>query len=615
MGSTSTSSEMAAGRLSVHLFGSLVVDDGGRSLGPRDFGGSRPKQVFEILVAERGHPVHRDRLADLLWGDELPQSVAGALQTYISLLRRRLDPAGRRGHELVVTQREGYRFMMAAADLDLDRFDRLHERAARASTREARRRYEEAISIARGEVLADEPHARWAEELRGTYRARLHAVRLAAAEASLAELDYQAALDHAEAALAMDRYGERAYRTAMVARYGLGHQRDALEVFRQLQQLLDDELGLQPMPETTDVQLAILRHDDVRTLLPSPTGGAASGPAERGVVLLGRAAELAMLEHAVEDALEGSFVLLLVGGEAGSGKSRILDELAARLPAVRIGRAACSELERHLPYTPLAAALRDGLGTVKRDSARLPALRRILPELDLAGPSRAYNEVEVLESLTGLVQLHAPLILMLDDLHWADTSTITALDYLQRRSATAPVGIIATVRLEELSADHPVRRLQPSSVVRLEPLTEAELAPLGMAGVHERTGGHPAFVVAALAPGSADLSVALGETLLSRCRAEGTLAYRILLGACVLGQRFEPETLAGMLAMDAGDVAEELDRLCERRILRIDGFGFRFRYDVVREVLLLSMSPARQRLLRARAPEPGGEPPAKLGEW
>jgi hypothetical protein len=70
-----------------------------------------------------------------------------------------------------------------------------------------------------------------------------------------------------------------------------------------------------------------------------------------------------------------------------------------------------------------------------------------------------------------------------------------------------------------------------------------------------------------------------------------------------------------MLAMDAAEVAEELDRLCERRILRIDGFRFRFRYDIVREVLLLSMSPARQRLLRARAPAPGGEPPPTLGAW
>jgi hypothetical protein len=98
----------------------------------------------------------------------------------------------------------------------------------------------------------------------------------------------------------------------------------------------------------------------------------------------------------------------------------------------------------------------------------------------------------------------------------------------------------------------------------------------------------------------AELSAALAEMLLAQCRAEGAWAYRILLAASVLEQPFEPEPLAILLRVDATELVEELERLCERRILRVDGPRFRFRYQLVRDVLLASLSPARQRLLRER---------------
>ena len=88
--------------------------------------------------------------------------------------------------------------------------------------------------------------------------------------------------------------------------------------------------------------------------------------------------------------------------------------------------------------------------------------------------------------------------------------------------------------------------------------------------------------------------------MLAQCRAEGDWAYRILVAASVLEQPFEPEPLADLLDVEAAELVEELERLCERRILRIDGLRFRFRNDLVRQVLLESISPARQRLLRQR---------------
>src|SRR5439155_564032 len=240
------------------------------------------------------------------------------------------------------------------------------------------------------------------------------------------------------------------------------------------------------------------------------------------VRLLGRTSELDALERGVRLALEGSFGLLMIAGEAGLGKTRLLDELATSLVDVRVGPAGCSELERHLRYVPLAAALRGALTRAELDAPRLPALRQIVPELTLGEPPQEFAEVDALEALVAVIAGHAPLVLLLDDLQSADSSTLAALGYLQRRCAGIPVALVSAVAPEQTSADHPVRRLQPDTLVRLEPLTAAELAPLGIPDLFESTGGNPRFVTEAIARGSQrELSATLAEALLAQCRAEG----------------------------------------------------------------------------------------------
>jgi DNA-binding SARP family transcriptional activator len=594
-------------RLLIRLFGPLTIE-GARTLGPRDLGGSRPKQVLEILLAARGHRVPTDRLADLLWGEQLPQNAAGSLQTFVSVLRRHLASDRERARELVITEAEAYRFATDLVDLDLDRFDELLERSAHEPTRFARRSLEQALGLVRGEVFEDEPYADWAQGLRVTYQGRVLGAHIEAADAALAELDYAGALAHAEAAVTRDRFSERAHRIAMLALYALGRQYDALEMYRGFRTRLDEELGLDPTTETRALESAILRQEDINSLLPRPIRSAPGGPAERSVRLLGRTSELDALERGARLALDGSFALLMIEGEAGLGKTRLLDELAMSLVGVRVGRASCSELERHLPYVPLAAALRSALARAELDTQRLSALRQILPELRVDEPAEDVAEVDALEALVDLIAEQAPLALFLDDLQWADPHTLAALSYLQRRGTGISAVLVTAVASEHAPADHAIRRLMPTTVVRLEALTENDLAPLGIPELHESTGGNPRLVTKAMsADARGDLSAALAETLLAQCRAEGAWAYRVLLAASVLEQPFEPEALATLLRVDEVELVEELERLCARRILRIDGLRFRFRYQVVGAVLLDSLSPARQRLLRQRLHQPDDE--------
>jgi DNA-binding SARP family transcriptional activator len=594
-------------RLLIRLFGPLTIE-GARTLGPRDLGGSRPKQVLEILLAARGHRVPTDRLADLLWGEQLPQNAAGSLQTFVSVLRRHLVSDRERARELVITEPEAYRFASDLVDLDLDRFDELLERSAHEPTRLARRSLEQALGLVHGEVFEDEPYAEWAQGLRITYQGRVLGAHLEAADAALAELDYAGALAHTEAGVARDPFSERAHRSAMLALYALGRQYEALEMYRGFRTRLDEELGLDPSAETRALESAILRRDDIHSLVPRPIRPAREGPDQRSVRLLGRTSELEALERSVRLALDGSFGLLMIEGEAGLGKTRLLDELAMSLVGVRVGRASCSVLERHLPYVPLAAALRGALARAELDTQRLPALRQILPELRVEEPAEDVAEVDALEALVELIAEQAPLALFLDDLQWADPHTFAALSYLQRRATSISAVLVTAVASEHAPADHALRRLMPTKLVRLEALTENDLAPLGIPELHESTGGNPRLVTEAIsADARGELSAALAETLLAQCRAEGAWAYRILLAASVLEQPFEPEALAALLRVDEVELVEELERLCARRILRIDGLRFRFRYQLVGAVLLDSLSPARQRLLRQRLRQPDNE--------
>src|SRR5690242_11907236 len=173
--------------LIVRVLGPLVVQDTRRTLGPRDLGGARPKQVLEILLAARGHSVPVDRLVELLWDGHPPENAQGSLQTFVSVLRRHLADDRELARRLVVTEVEAYRFATDGILFDLDRFDELLEASARQPTRSARASIETALDLVRGEAFEDEPYSGWAADLRGSYQGRILGARLDAADLALAE--------------------------------------------------------------------------------------------------------------------------------------------------------------------------------------------------------------------------------------------------------------------------------------------------------------------------------------------------------------------------------------------------------------------------------------------
>ena len=587
------------------IFGPLEVAVGGRRLGPRDFGGIKPRKIFEVLLAHRGRPVAKDALAEALWTDGLPQNVAATLETYVSVLRRHLDPGGRLGHDLIVTEHEAYRLEARLVRTDLDEFDALLARAAETETDSGARGYlERALAIAEGTLFEGEPYAAWAEEAREVFRDRHCKARLQAAEAAMAGGDFDASLAHALIAIERDEYDERGYRAAMVALYGLGRQKEVLELFHSCRSKLDDELGIEPTHETKALHTSILRQDAVHTLLPRRRRGHQSG-SDRGIALplIARTRELAFLDRVLATAAAGNFMVTLIAGEEGIGKSRILDEVRALARDMRIGHARCSAHDCDLPYAPLALALRQALADVPFDPASMPALSQILPELGLNNAGPAFPQIAALESLVRILEEHAPILFLLDDLHWADQQTMDAIGYLQRRCDRLPVAVVATYRAEEVPPGHGVRQLaRNAAALALEPLSPAEVASLGFDALYELTGGNPRFIVAALTEGNlTQLSPSLTEMILGRCRDLGPATYRVLVTAAALPQPFGAEVLALVLGSDIEELIVELEQLCLSNMLIPADDRFAFRYSLTRETLRKRLSPTRRRLLVQRA--------------
>src|SRR6185436_805457 len=197
----------------------------------------------------------RDRLMEALWGDEPPERAANALQVYVSQLRKAL------GADVIVTQRRGYLVHAADGELDLERFESLVAESRRLEPAAAARLLREALSLWRGEPLADLADVPYVEG----ERRRLEELRLGAlearVEADLALGRHAELVPELESLVREHWLRERLRGQLMLALYRCGRQAHALEVYRSGRRLLDEELGLEPDDELQRLEKAILNHD------------------------------------------------------------------------------------------------------------------------------------------------------------------------------------------------------------------------------------------------------------------------------------------------------------------------------------------------------------------
>jgi DNA-binding SARP family transcriptional activator len=591
-------------RAEVRVFGSIRVTVDGQTLRARDFGGRKPKQLLEILVLGGDRHVAKERLANLLWGDDLPLNAAGALEHYISLLRRRMDPAGARHESLIVTDHGGYRFEAGRAWVDLVEFDALHDAAVASSDRPA---MERALGLVTGDLLEDEPYSEWAQSARRDnqqHRLRLH---VATGELALAEGDDDAAATHARAALALDGLHEAAVRLLMTASYRGGEQSRALRTFEQFRRALAVDVGVEPMPATLAVHEAVLQQATLLATVPATGRPPRSAlPVQRGLPpaarhpsieprLVGRDRELdACLALLDRDEPEPGVRSVVVDGELGIGKTALLDELARRLPVGRTVRAACAPHTASVSGSLLEEVLCRLLG----------ADADVLDLLDGLVGSRAGRHPVPLPLLRRLdVRLAAkgPFAVLVDDAHLADERSLLVLLALGRRRAVSRGTLVLAGDLARTPDGHLLQHHEADVRLALGPLTREELRALGVPDVHERTGGVPLLVSGCAPDGGSGVTPHVAERVLSRLGGTGGHTWRVLVACAMTSGDAGPEQVGRLARLDPLEVAEIQERLCRERVLAVAGEAYRFRYPLLRDIVRDAVSPGRRGLLQARA--------------
>lgn len=243
--------------MEITLFGPLKVQTGEATLRASDIGGAKPRGLLELLLLARGRTVSKDQLAEALWGEDQPQNVAGTLEHYVCVLRRRLFDDQALARRVLSTEPGAYRFDTSMVDLDLDRFDRLMMQAELADSVRRPQLLAEAVSVAGHDMLDDSPYAPWAQHDRDIYRSRVARAHLALARHHMGAGNHEGAVRHGEEALRFAPYCEEAFRAIMVADHAMGLSDLARHTLLRCRQVLGDALGVDPASETETVAAAI----------------------------------------------------------------------------------------------------------------------------------------------------------------------------------------------------------------------------------------------------------------------------------------------------------------------------------------------------------------------
>ncbi|MFE3449561.1 helix-turn-helix transcriptional regulator [Nonomuraea sp. NPDC059194] len=349
-------------------------------------------------------------------------------------------------------------------------------------------------------------------------------------------------------------------------------------------------------------------------------------------LFVGRVDELAVLESALREAREGRSSTVLVGGEAGVGKTRLIREFTERLTDARVLVGGCLELGTDgLPFAPFTAVLRRLVRDLGRDdiAALVPGgstrgLGRLLPEFgepEGDGPeARARLFEQVLGLLEGLAE-REPTVLIVEDAHWADRSTRDLLSFLVRyQRSDLPLLIIVTYRADELHRTHPlrpllaelgrvdwVRRFELRRLSRREVVEQAAGILGGLPGrldvddIYSRSEGNPLFVEA-LVTGDGHDSVpeSLRDLLLASVERLPDDTQDLLRVASAGGARIDHALLTAVAGLDDGTLSRALRPAVAGNVLVVDGEGYSFRHALIREAVHDDLLPGERTRLHTR---------------
>ena len=600
---------VALGRLEIRLFGHLeLVFDGAPwrfSAPPRAAG------LLAYLVMHSGESISRAALATQTWPDDAEDEARGKLRRHLHRILRALPPTDRPW--LDVTASTVRCDIRPDLWIDVAQFEEMSAVAARAS---------EAVELYRGDFL-DAHYDEWILMERERLRSRFLELCYDAARSARRNREFDATIRYAERMLSVDEWREDALRLMMTARYESGDRSGALASYERFATRLRSEMGVEPMPETLALRAAILENGPVPGQLSSFSGDAVASKA--GTPFVGRASEIDTLNAAWLRAARGRGTTIFVGGVAGIGKSALVSELAAIVNGQggRTLLGGTSNPEAY-PYEPLADSLRRSLTLVSEshlDKVWLSSLAGLIPELHGALPGLpvaeslepAHARTRLFEAIVRAVEQLSrvrPLLLVLEDVHWAQTATFDALEFLARRIGMIPVLVVATYRSEETNANHPATvirsRLQSerrATTIGLSPLDADEVSDFVrksrsgaseelIASIHRLSEGNPLFANQLLRgfeesgelPSERVAVRSVSEAILARYRALDERARTLAETAATCGRSFTVDTAARVIGCPEDEVLDALGTLLDRGIVREAGgttFAYAFTHALI----------------------------------
>jgi DNA-binding SARP family transcriptional activator len=644
--------------------------------GPLDVGTPRQRALLARLLVDANRVVPLDRIIEDLWEGEPPAAATATLQSYVSVLRRVLEPdrAPRTPATVLVTRPPGYLLAVADDDLDAVVFTAAVGRgrslldAGRPAEAEAA--FDEALALWRGEPYADVELDAFAL----VERQRLTELYASAQEdrftALLDQGRHRYALGDLEAFVADHPYRERAWELLVLARYRAGRQVDALRAYQDARQALVEQVGVEPGPRLVELERQVVAQDPSLEWRPATgaavdrPGATASGGAEPGTDgtepaagdvapgadLVGRDAELGELRRALERLRAGSGGLIVVAGDPGIGKTRLVDaalrtEAAAR--GLRVGWGRSSDGDGAPSYWPWTQALGDLAAAAGPEVVQEagPVAGHVVPDFtaqlgpapplpDDPAAARFTVRQAVATLLAGLVD-QAPTVVVLDDAQWADVASLRLLGSLAPDLVALPLLVVATVRPTEArhnaalvdtlalaARDLEVCRLDLGGLDREAVATY--LAGQGLTPtrrlvevLHARSGGNPFFLgeLARLLVSQQASGVELAEDAATRV-PHGVSdvvhqrldrlpeASRELLGlAAVAGRDIDVTVLALAAELDPDVVLDRLEPALLSGMVRDDGgagVGLAFSHDLVRDALYDELTVVRRARLHRR---------------
>jgi DNA-binding SARP family transcriptional activator len=570
----------------VRVLGGLAIE----GVEQAALGSRKQRRLLGRLVLARGAVVSSDELAEDLWGDAQPASPRDQLAVLVSRLRSALPGGG------VPRRDAGYALAVDWSDLDAlaERRQEAVRRAADQQWAAAAEAARAALALLRGCVLPELADTSWVVTEQQAVDRSAQQVRLVLARAELAVGDPRLAADVAREALAASPYDEVALRLHLDACLAAHSPALGLATYTAARSRLVEDLGVDPSPETLAAYDRLLQATGSQE--PTPVA-VADAPA-------GRAREVGLAVRAIESAARGAASLLVLTGEPGIGKTRVLQAVAevTRHPVVW---ARCDELGRVLPLQPvldaLAEVLRlrtaDELAALLADDAALLAPLLGL-ELAASGTGLPDGGTGQLLLQAGVVRLldrlagGGAVVLLVDDAHLADPATIALLAGLPRRASRVAAVLAARAGEGPAWPEGTVVELGP---LDLQAVTEV-VGSARAAVLHARSGGHPLLLSELAAHEDEGLPEGLRAAFAAAADSAGRAGIT-LRAASVVGPDLDLDVLAQVLQRPAVELLDDLEEGVRRRLLVEHASGFAFRHSLVREALAADVGPTRRALL------------------